>query len=322
MEYKDYYKTLGVSKDASQEEIKKAYRKLARKYHPDTNPGDKKAEEKFKEISEAYEVLGDEEKRKQYDQLGADWKRYQQAGAGTGGGFGFEDFMRQQGFGGAGGGGQRTYTYTGNFEDLFGGGGFSDFFEAFFGGGGFSNRGSAFTGGRERQRRSKGQDLRANMEISMADAYDGADKTVSLHDQRLRIKIKPGIQDGQTLRIKGKGNPGPGGQAGDLLLTVYIKDQPGYTRDGNNLYVNLPVDLYKATLGGHVHFNVFGHQLKARIPAGTQGGSNLRLKGKGFPEYGNPYQRGDLYLKIHIQIPKNLSKKEREYFETLAELRQ
>jgi curved DNA-binding protein len=320
MEYKDYYKSLGVSKNASHDEIKKAYRKLARKYHPDANPNDKKAEEKFKEISEAYEVLGDEEKRKQYDQLGADWKRYQEAGGAGAGGFGFEDFMRHQSFNG-GTGRQRTYTYSGDFEDLFGGG-FSDFFEAFFGGGGgFSNRGSAFTGGRERQRQAKGQDLSASMEISMADAYDGAEKTISVHNQKLKIKIKPGINDGQTLRLKGKGNPGPGGQAGDLLLTVYIKDQPGYKRNGSDLYLDLPVDLYKATLGGEVQFNVFGHQLKAKIPAGTQGGSSLRLKGKGFPEYGRPEKRGNLYLQIHIQIPKNLSQKERSYFEALADMR-
>ena len=317
MEYKDYYKILGVSKNASQDEIKKAYRKLARKYHPDANPNNKKAEERFKEVSEAYEVLGDEEKRKQYDTLGADWQRYQQAGAS---GSGFEDFMQQQGFGGAGGR-QRTYTYTGDFDDLFGSGGFSDFFDAFFGGGGgFSNRSSAFAGQRERQ--AKGQDLRANMEISMADAYDGTEKVISVNDQRLRIKIKPGINDGQTLRLKGKGNPSPQGKAGDLLLTVYIKDQPGYERSGKDLHVNLPVDLYKATLGGNVEFTVFGHQLKARIPAGTQGGTNLRLKGKGFPEHHNPQQRGDLYLRIHIQVPKNLSKKEQQYFETLAEMRQ
>lgn len=319
MQYKDYYKTLGVSKNASQDEVKKAYRKLARKYHPDTNPGDKKSEEKFKEISEAYEVLGDEEKRKQYDQLGADWNKYQQAGTGAGG-FGFEDFMRQQGFGGGGSGRQQTYNHGGDFEDLFGGE-FSDFFDAFFGGGGFSNRGSAFSGNRERQRQSKGQDLRATMEISMADAYDGAEKNVKLNDQQIKLKLKPGISDGQTLRLKGKGNPGPGGKAGDLLLTVYLKDQPGYQRNGQDLYVNLPVDLYKAMLGGTIDFNIFGHQLKAKIPAGTQGGSNLRLKGKGFPEYGNPDKRGDLYLKIHIQIPKNLSEKEQQYFEALAEMR-
>lgn len=320
MEYKDYYKILGVNKNASQDEIKKAYRKLARKYHPDANPNDKKAEEKFKEVSEAYEVLGDEEKRKQYDQLGADWKRYQQAGAGGAGGFGFEDFMRQQSFNG-GGGRKQTYTYSGDFEDLFGGG-FSDFFEAFFGGGGFSNRGSAFTGHREQKRQSKGQDLRANMEISLAEAYNGAEKVISLNDQKLRIKVKPGINDGQTLRLKGKGNPGAGSQAGDLLLTVYVKDQPGYERNGKNLYMDLPVHLYKAVLGGEVKFSVFGHELKARIPAGTQGGTNLRLKQKGFPEYGNASKRGDLYLRIQIQVPKKLSKKEKEYFEALAEMRQ
>ncbi len=328
MDYKDYYKTLGINKNASQDEIKKAYRKLARKYHPDANPNDKKAEEKFKEVSEAYEVLGDPEKRKQYDQLGADWKKYQQAGAGGAGGagFDFEEFMRQQGFGGGGGRGQRTYTtFEGDFEDFFGGGGFSDFFDAFFGGSGFGGRsrtrGRGF-GGQQKQHASKGQDLKANLEIGLADAYEGTEKIISVQNQKLRIKIKPGIQDGQTLRLKGKGGNGMNGiQPGDLLLTINVKDQPGYQRSGNDLYVDMPVDVYKAVLGGQNYFQVFGHQFKIKIPAGTQGGTILRLKEKGFPDYNNPSKKGDLLAKVQIKIPKKLSKKEKEYFESLAQMR-
>ncbi len=326
MDYKDYYKILGVSRNASQDEIKKAYRKMARKYHPDANPDDKKAEEKFKDASEAYEVLGDPEKRKQYDQLGADWKKYQQAGTGAGaGGFGFEDFMRQQGFGGGRGGGQRTYTtFEGDFDDLFGGGGFSDFFEAFFGGGGFGgsrtqNRGF---GSSQKQKAFKGQDLKANLQISLADAYEGAEKVISVQNNKLRIKIKPGIQDGQTLRLKGKGSPGMNGSgAGDLLLTINVQDQPGYSRNGNHLYVDMPVDLYTAVLGGDNYFNVLGHQLKIKIPAGTQGGTNFRLKNKGFPDYNNPNKRGDIYAKVQVQVPKKLSKKEKEQFQKLSQMR-
>lgn len=324
MEYKDYYKALGVSKNASQDDIKKAYRKLAREYHPDANPNDKKAEEKFKEISEAYEVLSDPEKRKQYDQLGADWHKYQQAGAGgNGAGFGFEDFMRQQEFGGGSGGSRRTYTtYEGNFEDFFGAGGFSDFFESFFGGGGFGGQTRSKSGFGGQQKAFKGQDLKADFEISLADAYEGADKVINVQGQQLRLKLKPGIQNQQTLRLKGKGSKGMNGaQAGDLLLTIHIKEAPGYERKGNDLYVDMPVDLYTAVLGGENYFNVFGHQLKLKIPAGTQGGTVLRLKDKGFPEYNNPSKRGDLYAKVQINIPKKLSKQEKSYFQSLAEMR-
>jgi len=322
MEYKDYYKTLGISKNAGQDEIKKAYRKLARKYHPDTNPNDKKSEDKFKEVSEAYEVLGDPEKRKQYDQLGANWKQYQQAGSGGAGAGGFEDFMHQQGFGGARQGGQRTYTYEGNFEDVFGGG-FSDFFESFFGGGfgGQSAQGSGFRN-QQRQKAFKGHDLKANLSIAMADAYEGAEKVIKVQNQNLRINIKPGIRDRQTLRLKGKGEAGANGaQAGDLLLTIQVQEEAGYQRKGNDLYVDMPVDLYKAVLGGDNGFNVFGHQLKIKIPVGTQGGAVLRLKNQGFPDYHNPSKRGALYAKVKIQIPKKLNKQEKEYFEKLASLR-
>lgn len=324
MEYKDYYKILGVSKNASQDDIKKAYRKLARKYHPDANPNDQKAEEKFKDIGEAYEVLGDPEKRKKYDQLGANWQQYQQAGTGGGAGFDFEEFMRQQGFGG--GGGRQTHTtFEGDFDDIFGGG-FSDFFESLFGGG-FgqsrrSTRGRSAFGSQERQKAFKGQDLKASLQISMEDAYNGASKVINVQGQRLRIKIKPGIQDGQTLRLKGKGEPGiNGSQPGDLLLTINVMNAPGYERRGNDLYVDMPVDLYKAVLGGTNYVNVFGQQLKLKVPPETQAGTVLRLKGKGFPDYNNPSQKGNLYAKVQITIPKKLSQKEKKLFKELAEMR-
>ncbi len=315
MEFKDYYKILGISKKASQDEIKKAYRKLAQKYHPDRNPNDKKAEEKFKDVSEAYEVLSDPEKRKKYDELGSDWKKYEQAGAGTGG-FDWSKYASQGGFGGRG----RTYTYQGDFEDVFGGG-FSDFFEQFFGGGfGTQTRGRRSNfGGFGQQSAAKGQDLKASLDISLSDAYQGAEKVVNVQGKKLRIKIKQGIKDGQTLRLKQKGGQSPaGGPNGDLYLTINVKEQKGYQRDGNDLYIDFPVDLYTAVLGGDAHLKSLNGALKFKIPAGTNSGTNLRAKGKGFTDYDNPGKKGDLYAKVLVQVPQKLSKKEKELFRELA----
>ncbi|PSR05570.1 MAG: molecular chaperone DnaJ [Bacteroidetes bacterium SW_11_45_7] len=319
MEYKDYYKILGVSRNASQDEIKKAYRKLAVKYHPDRNPDDKQAEEKFKDISEAYEVLSDPEKRKKYDKLGSRYKEYEQAGQA-----GDFDFSQWANMGGAPGGG-RTYTQytTQDFEDLFGGGGFSDFFETIFGAGGFG--GSSF-GGRRRSGGAgfgggapKGQDLKAQMDIALREAYEGGTKQFEVNGQKLRITIKPGIKDGQELRLKGKGGPGPrGGQNGDLYLTINIKDGKEYTRKGADLYKRLPVDLYTAVLGGKTTVHTLKGDMKVNIQPGTQNGTKLRLKGAGMPLYGRTDQYGDLYLTIQVRIPEKLSQKEKEFFEELA----
>ncbi|MBC5773374.1 J domain-containing protein [Pontibacter sp. KCTC 32443] len=312
MDYKDYYKILGVTKSASQAEIKKAYRALAKKYHPDKNKGDKAAEDKFKDISEAYEVLGDEEKRKQYDQLGANWRQYQNAGAGGFGGRGGQ----YEYYGGGQPGGFRGFETD---ADMFGGG-FSEFFQQFFGGGGgFSQQ----TGGRGRTHAAKGQDYESEMEISLQEAYHGASRLINLQNQQLRITTKPGVADGQVLRIRGKGAPGPGGgTAGDLYIKVLIKPDHNFERKGNDLYTTLPVDMYTAILGGDAHVRTLTGQLKLKIPAGTQSDKSLRLKGKGMPVYGKPDQHGDLYVKITVTLPTHLSEEEKELFQKLREIHQ
>ncbi|MFO7971149.1 MAG: DnaJ domain-containing protein, partial [Desulfobacterales bacterium] len=221
MNYKDYYKILGVPKDASQEEIKKAYRKLAVKNHPDKTQGDKKAEERFKEIGEAYEVLRDPEKRKKYDQLGANWKQYEHAGTG--------DYGFSRGSGSPGGG---TFSFEGNIDDLFGGGasggGFSDFFNAFFG-----NMGDAQSGFRSRQQPSKGRDLKTEMEISLYEAFHGTSRILNVDGEKMRITIKPGTYNGQELRIRGKGSPGAGGGSkGDIYVKIKVRPDGKHTLEG------------------------------------------------------------------------------------------
>ncbi|GAB3526920.1 J domain-containing protein [Pontibacter brevis] len=305
MEYKDYYTILGVDKKASQADIKKAYRALAKKYHPDKNKGDKAAEDKFKDISEAYEVLGDETKRQQYDQLGANWRQFQNAGPGGG-----------QYYGQPGG-----FTEA-DFSDMFGGGaggGFSDFFQQFFGGGGggFGQAG----GGRARARQS--QDYKADLEISLTEAYTGTSRLINLNNQQLRITTKPGVADGQQLRIKGKGGPAAGGGApGDLYIDVHVHPDPRFERRGNDLYTTLPVDLFTAILGGQAQVTTMSGLLKLNIPAGTQAGKTLRLRGKGMPVYGKSDQFGDLYVKIEVNLPTDLSAEERQLFEKLRDMRQ
>lgn len=305
MEFKDYYKTLGVEKGATEAELKKAYRKLAVKYHPDKNPGDKAAEEKFKEINEAYEVLGDPEKRKKYDRLGENWKNYEQHGGRA------QDYD----WGQWGSGGQ-TYSYQGNAEDMFGGeGGFSDFFEQLFGrsfGGGGSKR---------QQRATRGQDISATMEVSLEDAYAGGTKQVNVNGSRLNIKLKPGLYEGQVIRLKGKGVPGRNGaESGDLLITIHLAPHPQFELKGQDVYADVPVDLYTAVLGGKITVQGLGGPLNMNIPAGTDSGRIFRLKGMGMPSFNNASQPGDLYLTAMIHIPQHLSEQEKELFTQLANL--
>lgn len=307
MEYKDYYKILGVEKSASQADIKKAYRALAKKFHPDKTKGDKAAEEKFKDISEAYEVLGDKEKRQQYDQLGANWRQFQQGGAGG-------QYHRQPGGGFQGGFSQR------DMNDMFGGGGggFSDFFEQFFGGGGAGFKQGAAGGARAR----KGQDYQAEAEITLQEAYSGTSRLLNVNNQQLRITIKPGVASGQTLRIKGKGGPAVGGgENGDLYIQVNVKPDPDFERKDDDLYTSLSLDMFTAILGGDAHVKTMSGELKLKIPAGTQSGKTLRLRGKGMPVYNRPDQHGDLYVKIDIKLPTNLTKEEQSLLERLRELR-
>jgi len=301
MEYKDYYKILGVDKTASEEEIKKAYRKLAIKYHPDKNKGDKEAENKFKEIAEAYEVLKDPEKRKKYDALGANWKQYQDAGS-----YGPWNFG---GFGERGG-----FEFEGDFNDFFGGG-FSDFFQSFFGGG-FGRTGRARTAG------FKGQDLEAALEITLEEAFSGTERILDVNGQKLRIKIKPGVANGQTLRIRQKGGQGfGGGERGDLYLKVNVAPHPEFERIGDDLHRQLDVDLYTMVLGGKAKVKTLDGEVAIAIPAGSENGRKLRIKGLGMPVYDKPGKRGHLYATINVTLPKNLSPEEKELFQKLAEIR-
>ncbi|SHK95616.1 curved DNA-binding protein [Chitinophaga jiangningensis] len=307
MDVKDYYKILGVEKSATADQIKKAYRKLAVKYHPDKNPDNKAAEDKFKEINEAYEVLSDEEKRKKYDQFGENYKYYEQHGGRP------EDYDWSQ-FGGGGGG--QSYHYQGNMEDMFGGegGNFSDFFEQLFG-----NRFSG--GGRRQQRTTRGRDVQATMEVSLADAYNGATRQVEVNGSRLNIKLKPGLYEGQVIRLKGKGSPGrQGGENGDLLISIQLAPHPGYELKGQDLYADVDIPLYTAVLGGKITVPTPGTSLNMNIPAGTDSGKVFRLKGKGMPAYDNKGNAGDLYIKSVVHIPTNLSDKEKELFQQLSQL--
>lgn len=303
MDYKDYYKILGVDKKAGADEIKKAYRKLAVKYHPDKNPDDKLAEEKFKELNEAYEVLGDAEKRKKYDEFGENWKYYEQAGAQQGD-FDWGRWRAQQQ-----GGGQQYSA-----EDMFGQGEFSDFFEHLFGGG-FRSRAQQ---GRTRTRR--GSDLHATMDVGIEDVYLGATRQINVNGQKLNLKIKPGTGDGQVLRLKGKGSPGlNGGEAGDLLIEVSIVPGAGYELKGRDVYLEVPIDVYTAVLGGKVQVPVPGSALQLTVPEGTDSGRLFRLKGKGLPvaEGGNGVP-GDFYVRVRITVPQQLTDEEKALFRKLA----
>lgn len=306
MDYKDYYKVLGVDKSASADAIKKAYRKLAVKYHPDKNPGNKAAEEKFKEITEAYEVLGDPEKRKKYDELGENWKYYQQQG-GTAEGFDWSQYTGRRP-----GGQGRAYT-SGDF------GGFSDFFESIFGGGGFERAGF---GGGGRTRARKGEDYKADMEISLEESYNGTTRQVDAGGTRLELKIKPGTYDQQVLRLKGKGGPGiNGGPNGDIYITVHVQSHPHYEVKGDDLYCDIPVDLYTAVLGGKALVRTLKGTIRIDIAKGTQNGKVLRLKGMGMPKFGKPGEFGDLYGKVNVRLPEHLSPRETELFNELAKLK-
>lgn len=301
MDYKDYYKVLGVSKNASQDEIKKAYRKLAVKYHPDKNRDNKVAEDKFKAVNEAHEVLGDPEKRKKYDQLGTNWRQYENMGGRPGGGQGPS-------------GGSGPFSFDGDFSDMFGkggGSGFSDFFEQFFG------RGAA--GGARQGARGNfnGQDYQTEMDITLEEAFHGTNRLIEVEDEKLRITTKPGAYDEQLLRIKGKGGRGTRGQRGDLYVRVHVVNHPRYTRKGDDLHTTHTVDLYTAVLGGSTIVDTLTGQVKVKIAPGTQSGRVIRIKNKGMPVYGDSNIFGDLYVQLQVQIPERLTDKQRQLFEQL-----
>jgi curved DNA-binding protein len=312
MDFKDYYKILGVEKTATKEEISKAFRKLAVKYHPDKNPNNKAAEDKFKEITEAHEVLGDAEKREKYDALGANWNQYQSTGRG------FEDFFSQ--FGGARRGSSTTYEFSGDLGDLFGGmgGGFSDFFESFFGGSGRQTR-SGF-GSQGFQDQPTGIDVEADLHITLEEAFNGSERQISIDGKKLKIKINPGTSDGQKLRLKGLGRSSvQGATKGDLFLNILILQHPFYEMKDGELFYNLDVDLITAVLGGKEEIKTLdGKKISVKIPEGTESEKTLRLKGLGLKKVN---ERGDLFVKVHLMIPKNLSEKEKKLFKELSKLR-
>jgi curved DNA-binding protein len=311
MDFIDYYKVLGINKNATQDEIRAAYRKLARKHHPDLNQNDKEANKRFQQINEANEVLSDPDKRKKYDQYGKDWQhaeafeKAQQSGGARGrrsqgsypgGGFSSEDFSG--GFGGASG-----------FED---GGQFSDFFESLFG------RDSSSGSSRSKFR---GQDLQAELRLSLADAYKTQQQVITVNGKNIRITIPAGVENGQVIKLKGHGNPGVNkGPNGDLYITFIIEEDSRFRREGNDLYAKFPIDLYTAVLGGDTTVDTLGGKIKLKIKPGTQNGTIMRLKGKGFPFYKKEGEYGDLYLTLEVRLPENLSEKEKALFRELAKL--
>lgn len=301
--YKDYYAILGVGRDASEKEIKSAYRKLARKHHPDVNPGDKSAEDKFKEVSEAYEVLSDKDKRSRYEQFGQNWEQMGQPGAG---GPGWDSFTFD--YGGAAGQGQADY----------GGEGFSDFFQMLFGqqmGG--HGRGA---GGPRRHAAPKGQHIEAEMEVSLEDAFHGVKKSFSLGGRKMEVTIPKGVKDGQKIRLASQGEEGPAGR-GDLLIKIKVRGHPVYERRDDDLYVDVPVDYVSAALGGEVQVPTLSGRVKMKVPAGTSGGRVFRLPGQGMPKL-KEGGRGNLYAKVRVTIPEVIGEREREILEQVRVLRQ
>ena len=304
MEYKDYYQVLGVPKNATEKEMKQAYRRLARKHHPDVNPNNKAAQEKFKEINEAYQVLSDADKRKKYDALGSNWQQYEQyQRAGRQGPFQY---------------GQYRTVSPDEFGNIFGGlggedaGDFSDFFRTFFGG--------EFGGARSQPRVRRGHDIEQAVEISLEEAFRGATRLVQKEGRKLEIKIPPGVKNDSKIRYAGEGAPGSGG-AGDLYLRIQIADDPTFERRGDDLYVEAPIDLYTAILGGEAQVTTLKGKVALKIPPETQAGKTFRLGGQGMPKLDTPKSFGDLYVRVRIILPEHLNETERELFEKLATLR-
>jgi curved DNA-binding protein len=321
VEYKDYYKTLGVDKTADAAAIKRAYRKLARQYHPDVNPGDPASENRFKDVTEAYEVLSDPDKRAKYDRFGAEWKRYEQAGA-PGGPGGFDWSAWTQRAGGTGGG-QTTYTTVEDLEQMFGGGGggFSSFFETLFGGMG-AQRAGGRPGTAPRVTARKGQDVEYPVTITLEEAFHGARRVLSKDGRRLEVSIPPGVRTGSRVRLAGEGAPGAGGgAAGDLYFVIDVTPDPRFERKDDDLYMTFEVPLVTAVLGGEVPVPTLDGPLQMRVPPETPNGRRFRLSGKGMPRLKQPQERGDLYVTVSILLPTKLTDEERALFEQLKALR-
>jgi curved DNA-binding protein len=308
MNYKDYYKDLSVGKTATSAEIKKAYRKLANKYHPDKTKGDKVAEEKFKEINEANEVLSDPVKRKKYDQFGADWKQYEAGGA-QAGGFDWSKYSNDRGR-------QSQRTSTNEYGSMFSDDGTGDLFEMLFGQHSNSQRRGRRTAA------AKGEDLETETTLSLEEAYQGSIRILQLNGQTIKVTVKPGVADQQMLRIAGKGRDGSnGGPSGDLYLTIKVASDPEFQRKGNDLYCERPLELYTAVIGGKMKIKTLKDTVNIDISQETQNGKMLRLLGRGMPVYGTKNEFGNLYVTISIQIPSHLTEQEIELFKKLADLK-
>lgn len=291
MEFIDYYKILGVDKNAGEEDIKSAYRKLARKHHPDLNLNDKEAHNRFQRINEANEVLSDPEKRKKYDKYGKDWQHSEQ----------FEKARQQQ----RPFSGHEEYSFSGAEGDQ----DFSDFFSSLFG------------GGRSRQTKFRGQDYNAELHLSLGDAYKTHKQTIAVNGKNIRITIPAGIENGQVIKLNGYGPPGVnGGPPGDLYITFMITNNTIFKRNKNDLYTNVKIDLYTAILGGEIALDTLGGKIKLKVPPETQNGSKIRLKGKGFPVYKNENKFGDLYVTYEVVLPANLTEKQKELFTQLSKM--
>jgi curved DNA-binding protein len=313
MEYKDYYKTLGVARTAEEKEIKKAFRKLAQQYHPDKNPGDKEAERKFKEINEAYTVLSDADKRSKYDRFGAQWEQYERAGVRP------ED-MNWSGFGG---GGQTRRVSPEEFEQMFGGSGFSSFFDTLFGESG--GRGGGRTGTQYRQRGTRFDTMggfqeappnEVPVQITLEEAFHGTTRVLQTMDgARLEANIPRGVKTGSKVRMRGAGDQG------NIVLKVEVLPHAEFTREADDLRVKVPVDLYMALLGGEAHIPTLERKLALTIPAGTQNGRVFRLRGQGMPHLKQPDQRGDLLAEVSVTLPTNLTDEEKRLIQRLRELR-
>ncbi len=292
MEFIDYYKILGVEKNASDEDIKKAYRKAARKMHPDLNPNDKDAHQKFQQVNEANEVLGDPEKRKKYDQYGKDWKHAEQ----------FEQQRQSRGSSQYAGGQQFSGDRDGDF---------SSFFESMFG-----------SSGRSSQTKFRGQDYNAELQLNLADAASTHQQTLTVNGKNIRITIPAGIENGQVIKLKGYGAPGVnGGPSGDLYISFSIAPHPQFKRQGNDLYATTTIDLYTALLGGDTTIDTLSGKVKLTVKPETQNGTKIRLKGKGFPVYKNEGAFGDLYITYEIKLPTNLNEEQKALFTQLSKLK-